>query len=159
MTVLPLHLNTKILMRTVMKENVTPKYDNKGLKVLNLIIKQRYFDAILSGHKVKEYREIRPQNERKYVLIDDEGYAVEDENGNCVPVKYDAIRFFVGYNKDRDTALVEVKDAYTEVFVDDKGNPIAYEYGKDENGEPIMYYAEQIVYNLGAILNYEIKKR
>ena len=130
-----------------------PKYDNMGLKVINLIIKQKYFDAILSGKKKKEYREIRPQNERKYVLIDDEGYAVEDENGNCKPVQYDAIRFFVGYNKDRDTALVRITGAYTEMFVDERGEPISYQYGKDENGDPITYYAEQIVYELGEILN------
>lgn len=134
-----------------------PKYDNKGLKVLNLIIKQKYFDLIMSGRKTQEFREIRPTNERKYVLIDDEGYAIEDENGNCVPVKYDAIRFFVGYNPDRDTALVRVESAYTEIFVDEQGNPIYYEFGKDEKtGEPIQYFAEQIVYNLGEILDKDI---
>jgi hypothetical protein len=52
----------------------------------------------------------------------------------------------VGYNKDRDSALVEVKDAYTEVFVDEEGNQITYEYKGYE------YYAGQIVYNLGKVL-------
>lgn len=131
-------------------------YDNCGLKVLNLIIKQKYFDAIMSGRKKQEFREIRPTNEKRYVLIDEEGYAIEDENGNCIPVKYDAIRFFVGYNNDRDTALVKVESAYTELFVDEDGKPISYEYGTDENGEPIEYFAEQIVYNLGEIVNKDI---
>lgn len=139
------------------KNESAPKYDNMGLKVLNLIIKQVYFDQILSGKKKQEFREIRPQNERKYVLIDDEGYAEEDEVGNCIPVKYDAIRFFVGYNKDRDTALVKVKSSHTEIFVDDEGKAITYECGKDENGEPILYFAEQIVYDLGEVLSKDIK--
>lgn len=128
-------------------------YDNMGLKVLNLIIKNKYFEAIMSGRKCLEYREIRPQNEKKYVQIDDEGYAIEDENGNSIPINYDAIRFFVGYNADRDTALVEVKGAHTEIFVDDEGNPIFYEY----KGEP--YFAEQVVYDLGKILNTNIKPK
>lgn len=133
------------------------KYDNMGLKVLNLIIKQCFFDEIMSGEKKQEFREIRPSNERKYVLIDDEGYGVEDENGNSVPVKYDAIRFFVGYNKDRDTALVKVDSAYTEIFVDEDGEPISYEYGQDPNtGEPYLFLCEQIVYNLGEVLNKEV---
>ena len=31
------------------------------MKVLNLIIKQKYFDAILAGRKVQEFREVRLQ--------------------------------------------------------------------------------------------------
>ena len=123
------------------------------MKVLNLIIKQKYLDAILAGRKVQEFREIRPTTEKKYIEIDNEGYAVEDEKGNCVPLKYDAIRFFVGYNKDRDSALVEVVGAHTEVFVDDNGEPIRYDYkGMD-------YWAEQIVYDLGKILEHNIRDK
>lgn len=121
------------------------------MKVLNLIIKQKYFDAILAGRKVQEFREIRPTTEKKYIQLDENGVTVVDENDNSIPIKYDAIRFFVGYNKDRDSALVEVVSAYTEVFVDEKGEPIEYEY----NGKP--YWAEQIVYNLGKILEHNIR--
>jgi hypothetical protein len=123
------------------------------MKTLTLIIKQKYFDAIMDGRKVQEFREIRPTTEKKYIELDEEGYAVEDENGNCVPVKYDAIRFYVGYEKDRDSALVEVKGAHTEVFVDDAGEPIWYDY----KGE--KYYAEQVVYDLGKILEHNIRDK
>ena len=123
------------------------------MKILTLIIKQKYFDAILAGRKVQEFREIRPQTEKKYVELDEEGYAVEVEDGNCVPVKYDAIRFYVGYNKERDTALVEVVGAHTEVFVDENNEPIKYEY----NGEE--YWAEQVVYDLGKILEHNIREK
>lgn len=121
------------------------------MKILTLIIKQCFFDEIIAGTKKQEFREIKPTTEKKYVEIGEDGYAVEDEYGNCVPVKYDAIRFYVGYNKDRDSALVEVVDAYTEVFVDENDQPIVYDYKGEE------YWAAQIVYNLGKIL--EVKKK
>lgn len=121
-------------------------------KILTLIIKQKYFDAILDGRKVQEFREIRPTNEKKYIELDPHGYAVLDKNGNCIPIKYDAIRFYVGYHTDRDTALVEVQSAYTEVLVDSKGKPISYDY----NGEE--YWAERIVYNLGKVLEHNIRE-
>lgn len=127
--------------------------NNNEKKVLTLIIKQKYFDAILQGRKVQEFREIRPTNERKYVLLDEKGYAILDDNQNCIPVKYYAIRFYVGYAKDRDTALVEVKSAFTQVIVDDKGNPITYDYEGEE------YWAEQVVYNLGRILEHNIREQ
>ena len=123
------------------------------MKILSLIIKQKYFDAILQGRKVQEFREIRPTNERKYVQFDDRGQLVLDENDCCVPVKYDAIRFYVGYATDRDTALVEVKSEFTQVLVDDKGKPIVYDY----NGED--YWAEQVIYNLGRVLEHNIREK
>ena len=128
------------------------KENKNEMKVLTLIIKQKYLDAILQGRKVQEFREIRPTNEKKYVLFDEQGYPLLDENDCCVPVKYDAIRFFVGYQKDRDTALVEVKSAFTQVLVDGKGQPISYDY----NGEE--YWAEQVVYNLGRVLEHNIRE-
>ena len=91
------------------------------MKVLNLIIKQKYFDAILAGRKVQEFREVRPTNIKKLLQLDDEGYEIEDADGNAQPIKYDAIRFYVGYHKDRDSALVEVLGAHCEMFVDEIG--------------------------------------
>lgn len=115
------------------------------MKVLNLIIKQKYFDAIMQGRKVQEFREIRPTTAKKLVELDEEGYQVIDEHQNSVPIKYDAIRFFVGYNKDRDSALVEVKSAYCEIFTqslkDEEGNPMLFE--ADENGKVIYYETDE----------------
>lgn len=123
------------------------------MKVLNLIIKQCYFDAIMQGRKVQEFREVRPTTIKKLIELDEEGYEIEDENYNAVPIKYDAIRFFVGYNKDRDTALVEVTSTYTEIFVDENGDPIEYEYKGD------LWVAQQVVYNLGKILEHKIRDK
>lgn len=119
------------------------------MKVLNLLIKQKYFDAIMQGHEVQEFREIRPTTAAKLVEMDEEGFFIEDKNGNSVPVKYDAIRFFVGYNKDRDSALVEVESAYTEIFTQpmtyEDGTPMLFE--ADKNGN-LLYFATDAEDNL-----------
>ena len=129
------------------------------MKVLNLIIKQKYFDAILAGRKVQEFREVRPTTIKKLLQLDEEGFEIEDEHGNAQPIKYDAIQFFVGYNKDRDSALVEVVGAHCEIFVDDNDEPITYEHGRDKDGQPLVWVAEQVVYDLGKILLHNIREK
>ena len=123
------------------------------MKELQLIIKQKYFDEILSGIKSKEYREIRPTTAKKYVyyLCDGKTYLdgaelPEEGDVEVCPIHYDAIRFFVGYNKDRASALVEVTGATIEFLVDEEGNEIVYEYKGEE------YVAAQIVYDLGRVI-------
>lgn len=117
------------------------------MKILTLIIKQKYFDEILSGKKTVETREIRHNNFKKYCELDEDGYAKFDEDkGVFIPRQYDAIRFFVGYNKERDTALVEVKGAEIGIFVDEEGKEIVYE----ANGEEFI--ASYIDYALGKVL-------
>ena len=66
------------------------------MKVLTLNIKQKYFDAILAGRKVQEFREVRPTNIKMLLQLDEEGFEVEDEDGNAQPIKYDAIKFLTG---------------------------------------------------------------
>lgn len=129
------------------------------MKVLNLILKQKYFDAIMCGQKVQEFREVKPTTIKKLLQLDEKGYEIEDEFGNAQPIEYDAIRFYVGYNKDRDSALVEVKDAYCEIFVDENNKPIEYELEDPATGEMRYWVAEQVVYNLGKILETDIKPK
>ena len=69
------------------------------MKVLTLIIKQKWFDEIIKGNKKQEFRELRPASEKKYIEY--------QKDGTFDAIKFDAIRFYVGYNKNRDTALVE----------------------------------------------------
>lgn len=117
------------------------------MKILNLIIKGEYFDKIIKGEKKQEFREIRPTTTSKYCEVDNDGSVIL-KDGIIIPRKYDAIQFFVGYNKDRECALVEVKSAEIELFVDDDGNFIEYEY----KGE--IHLAAQVVYNLGNIIKH-----
>lgn len=129
------------------------------MNILNLIIKQVYFDAILAGRKVQEFREIRPTTAKKYIEIDENGFIKEDVDGNSIPLKYDAIRFYVGYNKDRDSALVEVVGEHTEVFVDENKEVITYKHGTNDDGTPQIWFAEQVVYDLGKILEHNIRDK
>lgn len=122
------------------------------MKTLNLIIKQVYFDQIINGTKTQEFREVKPTTIKKLLQLDEDGYELEDENGNAIPIHYDAIQFYVGYNKNRDSALVEVKNEYCEIFLDENNEPIIYEDGTDKEGNPLEWVAEQVVFNLGKVL-------
>ncbi|WP_418988125.1 hypothetical protein [Bacteroides heparinolyticus] len=113
----------------------------------------------MAGRKVQEFREVRPTTIRKLLQLDEDGYEIEDEYGNAQPIKYDAIQFYVGYGKDRDSALVEVLGAHCEIFVDENDEPITYEYGKDKDGEPLVWVAEQVVFDLGKILSRNIRDK
>lgn len=109
------------------------------MKILTLIIKQKYFDAIIAGTKKEETREIRPKTEKKYVVLDEEGAIVDI-------IQYDAIRLYVGYQKNRDSALVEVKGAIIETIVDDDDKPMYFE----EDG--VQHIMCNIVYQLGKVI-------
>ncbi len=128
--------------------------ERQGKKVIQLIIKQKWFDQILSGEKTQEFREIKPFTEKKLVQIDKDGYAVNDEHDNAIPIHYDAILFFVGYNRERDSALIEVKGEHTEIFVDENGEIIQFEL---EDGG--WWVAEQVVYDLGKVLCKSVIKK
>lgn len=87
-------------------------FDVKGLRVLTLNIKDMFFQEILSGEKTTEYREIKQTSINKYTYID-------QADGKRYLRPYDVIRFYVGYNKDRDSALVEVTNImYNEGLVE-----------------------------------------
>ena len=79
----------------------TSTFDTKGLKVLTLNIKKIYFDEIMRGEKTIEYRDLKHSTLNKYTFID-------EADGKRYLRSYDAIRFFVGYNKARESALVQV---------------------------------------------------
>ena len=150
-------------------------YLASGKKVLTLIIKQQYFDEIIAGTKKQESREIKPSTERKYLLFDEDGSPIEDENRNSMPIQYDALLLYVGYKPDREAALIEVESAETALYIDDNNEPIFYFIDKhtrkevfpryydedthealDENNTVIedyeAYYREEITYNLGKVI-------
>lgn len=124
------------------------------MKILTLIIKQCYFDEIVAGKKTEEYREVKPTTASKYIYyVDEQGnqYKPSALPPEDVPleeklIEYDAIQFYVGYNADRDSALVEVKDAVLDIYQEE-----TYEY----KGE--IYMLSVITYKLGKIL--EVKKK
>lgn len=98
------------LEKRIIKEKST--FDTKGMRVLTLNIKKIYFDEIMSGAKKIEYRELKQTTLNKYTYLD-------ESDGKRYLRRYDAIRFFVGYHKDRESALVQVKDiTYNEGIVE-----------------------------------------
>lgn len=58
------------------------------MKVLNLVLKKKWFDMIASGLKTEEYREIKPYWEKRLL----------DKLGNLI--KYDIVHFSLGYTGD-----------------------------------------------------------
>lgn len=129
------------------------------MKVLTLSIKREWFDKILAGEKDHEYREIRPNNSKRYVKYVHKGKEYDLDTYDQIPVdneepkivcrKYDAIKFLTGaYSGKRPWALVEVKDANVDLFVDDDNEYICYEWtdGKE-------YVMSQIDYTLGKVLD------
>lgn len=78
-------------------------FDTTGMKVLTLNIKKIYFDEIISGAKKIEYRELKQTTLNKYTYVD-------EADGKRYLRCYDALRLFVGYHKDRESALVQVTD-------------------------------------------------
>ncbi|MBD3904464.1 hypothetical protein NAL32_07445 [Chryseobacterium sp. Ch-15] len=112
------------------------------MKTLTLQIKKEFLDKILSGKKKEEFREIRPNNSKKYIeYFDDNG----DED--VKPKQFDRIQFFNGYKTDRPEVIIEIKAAEIEYIVDEDGEFIEYE----ENGE--MYLTAQMVYSLGKVVS------
>lgn len=86
--------------RIVKKEST---FNTKDMRVLSLNIKKQYFDEIIHGTKKVEYRELKQSTLNKYTYID-------EADGKRYLRRYDALRLFVGYHKDRESALVQVVD-------------------------------------------------
>ena len=131
------------------------------MNVLTLSIKQKYFDEILSGTKTKEYREVRPSNFAKYGRLvvpnpggkeyeswDDVPKDVIDSEWGLSPVKYDALKLLTGaYKGKRPYFIVEVTSTDIYILADEDGNDIVIGEGTEDE-----YYATQICYNLGKII-------
>lgn len=129
------------------------------MKTLTLSLKRKYFDEILAGKKTHEYREVRPNNTKKYVHLLCEGKFYEDDDPafddtdpnspvEIVAKKYDAIKFYTGaYEGKRPYMLVEVKEADAVIEVDENGKDLIL---KDGNGEE--YIAVTVDYTLGKII-------
>ncbi len=98
------------LEKVIVKQTST--FNTQGLKILTLNIKKIYYDQIMSGEKTIEYRELKTTTLNKYTYED-------PSDGKRYLKHYDAIRFFVGYHRDRESALIEVKDIiYNEGLVE-----------------------------------------
>lgn len=130
-------------------------------KTLTLNLKRVYFDEILAGKKTHEYRDIFPENEKKFVYyqIGDKTFSggenlpsEEECPGEVIPhpVKYDRIKFLTGaYAGKRPYMIVEVVDAQINYIKDEQtGEQIIV---LDE-ATGIEFIAAQLDYTLGKII-------
>lgn len=100
----------KCLEKTIVK--TVSSFDTSGMKLLTLNIKKTFFDEIMKGDKKTEYRELKQTTINKYTFID-------DADGKRYLRRYDALRLYVGYDKNRESAIVEVLDTtYNEGVVE-----------------------------------------
>ena len=79
------------------------KLDLSGMKVLTLILEKVYFESIITGQKTEEYRALKQTTLNKYTYVD-------EADGKRYLKRFDAIRFYVGYHSNRDSAVVQVLD-------------------------------------------------
>ena len=125
------------------KHAIEPSKEN----TLYLPIKQIYFDAIVEGSKKEEYREIKPTTYKKYLECDENGYPYFDDelididdplcddinvwNNGVYPLipndNHKYLHLAVGYNKERDEALVEITDVSFEPLSDEDGKPFRFD--------------------------------
>ena len=133
------------------------------MRILNLSIKRKFFDAILSGEKKTEAREIRPTNSQKYGYYENCGIKYDkfsempenliNDDLRFNAKKYDALKLFTGaYSEKRPYLVVEILAEKINLFKDDNDCYVKYEYDGSE------YYMTQIVYDLGRIIEIELYK-
>jgi len=125
------------------------------MKTLKLTLKKQWFNMILSGEKKEEYREIKPYWAARFMMFPGEMYADEIDElcsdlnlqkettekilscFGCKLVKFDAIRFTIGYSKNAPTFTIEC-------------NKIEIRKGKEDWGAERN--KKYFVFNLGSLL-------
>lgn len=141
---------------------------------LYLPIRQKFFNDILKGVKKKEYREIKDTTALKYLaswsedgerglyyldnLIDyDPMGDISIYNNGVYPyeaIQYKFLHLVVGYAKDRDEMIVEVKDITFEPLKTKDGLDARFDVAGDEfvPHERGNFCIWQVVYHLGKII-------
>jgi hypothetical protein len=100
------------------------------MKILKMTLNKEFFDQILSGEKIEEYRDFTPFWESRLL---------EKDTEEIVFREYDAIEFKNGYGAEVPTMLVEWKGA----------DLVLYDDAPDDSEDPEDYY---FIIDLGKIL-------
>ena len=110
------------------------------------------FDRIRSGAQTELCREVRPINVAQYLQLDADGFELEDEDCNAIPVQYQAILLQDGYDKNSRALMISVDSISTRMLVDEEGELITYRYNEQD------WIAEEVVYTLGKVLKNKVKR-
>ena len=152
---------------------------------INLIIKQVYFDEILSGSKKKEYRTIKDTTASKYLrnerengqlllyynpeLISEEKFHeypndIMYYNDGVFPYMPKDIKFLdlkVGYQTDRESMTIEVVDISFQPAMDKDGNVMRLHYDNEthnfSNSRDGDLTSWNIVFHLGEVVEKDLK--
>lgn len=100
------------------------------MRILKMTLNKEFFDQILSGEKIEEYRDFTPFWESRLL---------EKDTEEIVFREYDAIEFKNGYGAKVPTMLVEWKGA----------DLVLYDDAPDDSEDPEDYY---FIIDLGKIL-------
>ena len=143
-----------------------------------LTIKQQFFDEIVTGTKKEEYRDISPNTYKKYLRCDEYGNpyyntdVLSEEDLDfydidllmaCKDGKFpfffkEDIKFWnlaVGYNKERDTAIVEVEDITPLIPTNKDGQVMRFDFtpeGKPDYTSDGKFCLWQAVFHLGKVV-------
>ncbi len=154
----------------VADKTVVPEKEN----TLYLPIKGVYFNAIISGEKTEEYREIKETTYSKYLQtvgkeefllredFPDMDFGLYDYNNGFypfLPKPYKYLKIAVGYETERDWAIVEVVGISFEPILYKNGAPLRFMLDVEQT----IYHPEgdgafwNIVYHLGKIIEFHPK--
>lgn len=151
---------------------------------LYLIINQDHFDAILDGTQKQEYREIKDRTYHRFlettqgigeeavINFDESKISIEDAQKYAqnpmvfnegiypyIPIPYHFLNLAVGYNENRDSLTIAIKDIHFEPMKSKHGKDARFseEDGRmriDENGDLCIW---QIVYTLGNVIDTDLR--
>lgn len=124
----------------------------RDVPTLTVTVLPDEYDRILSGEQTELCREVRPLNVAQYIQLDEDGFELEDQDCNAIPVQYQAIFLQDSYDKNSRAMMISVLDVSTRMLVDDEGELITYRYNEQD------WIAEEVVYTLGGILKNKVKR-
>ena len=144
--------NTEIMDYCTQHINYVDRATGREVPTLLVTVQPDEFDRIRSGEQTELIREVRPMNIDQHLQLDENGFELEDENLNAIPVHYDAILLQDGYDKNCRALMISVQSARAVMLVDDNDELITYRYDEKD------WIAEQVVYTLGPILKNKVKR-
>ncbi len=163
----------KLYYEVVADSDVVPEKEN----TLYLPIKGVYFNAIMAGEKTEEYRIVKGTTLSRYLQTNKSGdiYFREDapqdlqtfgedyHNGYypALPRIYRYLKIAVGYETERDWAIVEVVGISFQPAMDEEGNVVLFDFDEEKNEYFDMSEGKLtdwiIVYHLGKVIEFHPK--
>lgn len=121
------------------------------MKILYLNIPQESFSKLISGEISHEWRQLCQSDDQRYVVTDNQGTVLNSENGEAVPVLYDAIRFTVNEGNYRGSVLIRIEKIDTQKKSKKEKKLLSQIHQKGVD----MF--REVIFRLGNIIHKQIK--